>query len=108
MIQYAYTHLNFFPFITIREDTHMIENKFKLIRKLFGLSQSDFARFLGVSERTVRRLESQINPQINIHISKKLYDTGINPYYINFDEPVFLPNSNPANVFKTIKSINTI
>lgn len=81
----------------------MIENKFKTIRKLFGFSQEQFAHFLGVSERTVRRLESQINPQINTHISKKLYDMGVNPYYINFDEPVFRPDIDPVSIYQNLK-----
>lgn len=81
----------------------MIENKFKTVRKFLGMNQNEFSRYLGVSRRTVIRLESQINPHINTQISKRLFDLGINPYYVNYDEPFFRPNIDPVSIFKKIK-----
>lgn len=80
----------------------MFNNKFKEVRKVLGLTQREFSKFLGVSVKTVHRIENQSIPHINTQISKKLYDIGINPYYVNYDESLFRTNFDYTAIYKQL------
>lgn len=88
-----------------------LSEKLKHIRELLGLTQSDFAEKLQVSQQSISSIERGANKDISLDLFKKLVNIlHINPFYFLTDdkEPEFIVKNNISELRKKIKDYEAL
>lgn len=84
----------------------LAKNKLAEIRLTLLFSQSDFAKGLCVSRRTLSKWENMPIPPADGHLILSLYDFGVNPIYLyRENQAMFISGMDIKKVVYRISSI---
>lgn len=80
-------------------------NKLPEIRKNLGISQSKLASLIGITKRTLIRWEKSDQSPDDSELLKFLYNIGINPFYLYYNEPLFRDGYDLYKVWNLVSNL---